>query len=103
MSGPVTERGRVATAALAQSAPSQALAASAEVEMTPAPAAAQVLLYAATRSTLHPTWCSLRFSIHTGTSLSAVPPFLFLFQEARHHPRPCLTPTSFCLSPPPFC
>ena len=52
MSGPVTERGRVATAALAQSAPSQALAASAEVEMTPAPAAAQTL-YAATRSTLH--------------------------------------------------
>ena len=53
MSDPVIERGRVATAALAQSAPSQALAASAEVEMTPAPAAAQVLLYAATRSTLH--------------------------------------------------
>ena len=42
MSGPVTERGRVATAALAQSAPSQALAASAEVEMTPEHLEAQV-------------------------------------------------------------
>ena len=88
MSGPVTERGRVATAALAQSAPSQALAASAEVEMTPAPAAAQVLLYAATRSTLHPTWCSLRFSIHTGTSLSALQPFLFFSKRLATTPAP---------------